>query len=68
MITLYIITLNGRRAIWGTYSTVNNAARRGQQLLSRNLIADYAITTPDGVLCPIRPEPRKVLPKEPTYV
>lgn len=68
MITLYIITLNGRRAVWGTYSNINQAAHRGQQLLGRNLIADYAITTPDGVLCPVRPEPKKQLPQEPTYV
>lgn len=52
----------------GTYSTVEAAAHRGQQLLANPLVRDYVIVDPaEGILYPERPAHRQALPAQPQY-
>lgn len=51
----------------GVYSSIGEAVKRGQYLLGRGLISDYALPTRDGLLMPVRPSKSCQLPKPPRY-
>lgn len=64
---LFVQLKNGKRSLWGTYKTLEQAHRRGLQLLSNPFVADWKIRCGKAVWKMPRPEPRKVLPEEPVY-